>query len=522
MMNYWWVTRPKRRLNSVPEVLATIADVSLNQEWQGQRGVHLNFENALEQSNLKRIGDRRDQGGGGARTYIAWISSLGLVFSQRITGFLRLTLAGEAILAGEPPVEIIANQVLKYQFPSSFSLGRNVDVAPRFKIRPFRFLLRLLSDSRIDYLKQDEIAKIIIVEAENETDACFEKVVNRILEYRDKGEDAMPFDFFTKYPPSRGSIEFGAPDPFRFYKDIANTIINWLEYTQLALRSEEDRYVRILPEKMAEVERILSETLALIDRPTDHEYFQRKYGLDPKHQKDLRNLSETKTITSEMIDSQKVKRAFISLSLKQPIGKITSELVDAVTEATGVPNNRVEEILYKSYPHGAIGAFMTEYFEMAFRGRDDATEFEIATTNLFKDVFGYEAKHVGPIGLTPDVLVVSDDEGYCGIIDNKAYSKYTISNDHKNRMIQNYIGDIARYYDGGNPLVFFSYIAGGFGSNIDTQINSIVTETDIHGSAIGVSNMIKLVELYPQGKLNHKRLREIFSVNRQVTIKDFD
>ncbi|MCS4468700.1 hypothetical protein JTS96_09965 [Clostridium botulinum] len=82
---------------------------------------------------------------------------------------------------------------------------------------------------------------------------------------------------------------------------------------------------------------------------------------------------------------------------------------------------------------------MTEYFEMAFRGRDDATEFELATVELFKSAFRFEAEHVGPIGLTPDVLILSNEDDYIGIIDNKAYSKYTISNDHKNRMIHNYI-----------------------------------------------------------------------------------
>ena len=26
MLNYWWVTRPKRKLNSIPEVLAAFAE----------------------------------------------------------------------------------------------------------------------------------------------------------------------------------------------------------------------------------------------------------------------------------------------------------------------------------------------------------------------------------------------------------------------------------------------------------------------------------------------------------------
>jgi len=41
-----------------------------------------------------------------------------------------LTLAGEAILNGDSPVEVLKNQVLKYQFPSAFSVGRGVNVAP--------------------------------------------------------------------------------------------------------------------------------------------------------------------------------------------------------------------------------------------------------------------------------------------------------------------------------------------------------------------------------------------------------
>ena len=55
MLNYWWVTRPKRKLNSVPDVLSSFADLSLNQEWQGPRGSHLDFESALEAAGLKKL-----------------------------------------------------------------------------------------------------------------------------------------------------------------------------------------------------------------------------------------------------------------------------------------------------------------------------------------------------------------------------------------------------------------------------------------------------------------------------------
>ena len=51
MLNYWFVSRPKRKLDTVPQVLAAFADTSLNREWNGNRGNHLEYENALEQAN---------------------------------------------------------------------------------------------------------------------------------------------------------------------------------------------------------------------------------------------------------------------------------------------------------------------------------------------------------------------------------------------------------------------------------------------------------------------------------------
>lgn len=520
MINTWWATRPKRKLNSVPEVLAALAEMSLDQQWQGQRDTHLSLEESLEEAGLKRVGERRDQTGGGGRTYLAWISSLGLVFTQESTRQLKLTLAGEAIMNGDSPVSVLKNQVLKYQFPSSFSMSRGVDVSLRFKIRPFRFMLKLLMDERVGYISEEELAKIVITNAENETNECYESVVGKLIAFRNYGDGVLEEDFFDKYAPKTGKVN---PDhPFSHLMDIANTFINWLEYTQLAKRSEEDRLLRIIPEKIDEIERILSVVPPFIDRPQQHEYFQRKYGLDPKHQKDTRNLTQTQTITAKIIAEQKIKQAFVAESLKTPITKITSKLVDKIIQQTGLDGRFVEESLLKLYPHGAIGAFMTEYFDMAFKGRDEATEFEKATVKLFHEVFGFETHHVGPIGLTPDVLLLSDSEGYAGIIDNKAYSKYTISNDHHNRMVHNYIEGFHNYCSSDKPLSFFSYIAGGFGSNIDSQLMRIVNETGVYGSAVTVSHVIKMVEKHQLVPYTHSKIKELFSLNRKLIISDIN
>ncbi len=525
MLNYWWVTRPKRKLNSMPEVLACCADVSLNSEWQGNVYTHLAFEKALEDAGLKRKGERRDQRGGGGRTYYAWISSLGLVFTQETTGQTKLTLAGEAILNGDSPVEVLKGQILKYQFPSPFSLSpaaSKTRVNSRFKIRPFRFLLRLLRESRLDYmLSQEEIARVVATEAENESDRTYEHIVGRILEYRDKGTAALSDDFLTLYAPSTGRVNPACP--YRHLDDLANTIINWLDYAQFILRgkdSEGKAIIRLLPEKEAEADAILADGSKLIDRPQEPEYFQRKYGLDPGHLKDTRNLTAAKTITAQMLVEQKVKQVFLSEALKRPITKIDNDIIDAVAAKAGISQREAEELLLKIYPHGAIGAFMTEYFEMAFRGRDEATDFEKATAEIFRNSFGFESYHVGPIGLSPDVLILSDAEGYQAIIDNKAYAQYTISNDHHNRMVHNYIEGMGHYSRHSLPLAFFSYIAGGFGTNIAFQLGRITAETGIPGSAVSVSSIIKMVEKNQASPYSHARIRDIFSLNRQIQMSD--
>lgn len=516
MLNYWWVTRPKRKLNSVPEVLATFADLSLNQEWNGQRNSHLAYEEALEAAGLKRVGDRRDQTGGGARTYKAWLISLGLIFSQNNSGKIKLTLAGEAIMNGDSPVAVISNQILKYQFPSSFSIGRGVQVSDRFKIRPFRFLLKLLLDNRIQYLTEEEIAKIVVTEAENESEKCFEYIVRRIEKFRDVGDACLDCDFVIKYAPSKGEVN--PEHPYSHLMDLANTLVNWLEYTQLVTRQEGRMF--LLENRKEDVREILTETPPFIDRPEDHEFFQRKYGTDPKHKKDNRNLNISETITARTIAKQKVMQAYMAIALERPITKITTPVVDYIISRTGIDEKTVEDILIETYPNGSVGTFMTKYFEMAFKGRDEATEFEKATVELFGNVFNFETKHVGPIGLTPDVLLVSDSDGYQAIIDNKAYHKYSISNDHYNRMVHNYIENVNNYGVNGVPLAFFTYIAGGFGSNIDTQIRSIYDATGVKGSAMCVSNLIKLVEANQEKRFSHKEIRELFGLNRQILMRD--
>lgn len=519
MLNYWWVTRPKRKLNSIPDVLAVFAESAMQEAWIGQRGTHLSLEGELENSGLKRVGDRRDQTGGGGRTYKAWLVSLGLIFTQASTRKLQLTLAGEAILNGESPVKILTNQILKYQFPSAFSVGHGVDVNRRFKIHPFWFLLKLLTDSRVQYLTQEEIAKIIIIEAEDESDKCYERIVSRLIGFRNFGDACLEKDFVLKYTSSKGDVNFA--NPFAHLLDIANTIANWLEYTQLVIR--EDRRLQILPERTDEVAQIVSRPLQFIGRPNEHEFFQGRYGLDTTHIKDTRNLLETKTVTPFLAAEIRVKKVFIGTALKEPIGAITSALIERIAEQSGIKSSVVAEVLQRHFPHGSIGAFMANYFEMAFSGREQCRQFEEATANIFREIFGFDSTWLGSAASgreVPDVLLVSDCTGFQAIIDTKAYSRYDLPSTHRDRMIYHYLPDIKNYSSSGLPVGFFSYIAGGFSNTIANPLNEIAKISHVNGSAMPVTVFIKMIENNAIKPYSHDEIKKIFSSNRRVYITD--
>ena len=511
MIDNWWITRPKRKLDSIPENLATFCSVALGKKWVGERETQIAFEDAQELNKIKREGERRDHTGSGGRTHASMMYSLGLWFEKNDKVFL--TWAGETIMGGGSTVAVLKDQVLKFQYPSAYSLGRGVRVTERFHVHPFIFLLRLLSDGRIGHLTIDDIAAVVMFEADDDSERCFQNVVQRVLRFRAEGTS-----MFTEVEKDQRDIKNLG---YNNFSDVANTMMNWLDYTRLVYR--EPKTIGIAPEAKEEVNRIISKPAKFINWNVSPDVFQRQYGLDPGHVKDTRNLLNTGQITSNIINRHRILQVFFNYASLRPVARIDDAVVRAVCEKAGTEYRFTEDVLSSRYPHGAINGFLTGYRDMAFKGQDESREFEIATTSIFNDVFGYKATHLGQGGAKtmPDVLLVSDVDGYQSIIDNKAYSRYSISGDHHNRMVHNYLEGILNYNGGCDyPIGFFSYISGGFGDNIDNQIKSISREAKVPGSGITVGNFIGLIEQHLQQPYSHAELRKIFSVDRQVLLSD--
>lgn len=63
--------------------------------------------------------------------------------------------------------------------------------------------------------------------------------------------------------------------------DVANTMMNWLDYIQLVYR--EKGTIGIPDEKRKEVEDLVANMPTFIQYPVENDVYQRKYGVGPWH-----------------------------------------------------------------------------------------------------------------------------------------------------------------------------------------------------------------------------------------------
>lgn len=524
LINNWHVPRNKRKLYPVVDVLSAFSLQNLGDIWAHDLNRQLDFEAILEQRGLKRPGSRRDRRGGGARTYESWLYALGLTFIETETERTRLTMVGEELINGAPPVPLMTNQLMKFQYPSPYSLRSRVQINERFRIRPFRFLIGLLLDGRLregslngqPFLTKEEIGVIVSVEAENESQRCYENVVERVLLFREEGYNILE-DGFEDYIPSTNTGVRSREDTIKALLDNANTLINYLEYTQLIVRDSTRSPIYIPEDRIADAESIIYDGTSLRNLNTRNEFwqenFQRNFGLAPGANRDNRRFDDD-TITENVILERMVQDELLRISRNYPVTEISYELIEHISNITGIPENQTAPIL-ENLNIDSFNLFESNFIDMAFSGREFATEFEYATVEVFNQL-GFHSEHVGALGRNPDVFVESP-ENYVGIIDNKAYHVFSITHDYENRMKNTYIPNYQEYHDN---LSFFMYIAGGFGRNINHQIQSIAYDTRVNGCCITASDLMRLLRKYQETSIGHQELKQLFESNRLISTQD--
>ena len=510
--SHWFVSRHKRQLTGILPALISYSDICVGKYWPGNTELQLAWEDELQKRNITQHGNLRarksNEGGGGTRTLFKQMKDLGLVFLEDEKKYCRLTLIAEELIKGNITfVDAMRMQLQKYQYPSAACWSGSGAVSHTFVVHPFQFLFRLLREPKLNnVLTMDEMQGIVIHYANSDKKATFVKVVDMILEFRNNGTvDGYIYD-----------------TPTKTYSNIANTFFNYISLTQFVDRGPQSIMIR--SDKKHEVDAFIQDDPKFISHPELTENYQRAYGRG-KAAKDLRDFNKDNKLTATQISEERIRKEYVLLSLRTPITSITTDIVQEIAKATGIDEKKVEKFLLKTYPHGNISDFFLAYRELAFMSQEYATEFEIATTEIFKKIFNMRAVHLGQTGSTaaPDVFVESDELQYSGILDNKAYKKgFSLTGNFKRVMTHEYIPNLNNYVDAKYPLAFFSYISGTFKGHIDKELKEIADETGVSGSAMSVDIFIDFAQSYAESHFNHQTIRDFFSVNREVRLTDLE
>lgn len=487
--------------------LIAYSDVCEGHVWNSE--TQLNLEDELAKRGITEHGSlrarRNNQGGGGTRTLFKQMKDLGLVFLEENNRKCRLTLIGEKIVRGRISfVEAIRLQLQRYQYPSATAWKGKSSVNHEFRVHPFQFLFKLLLEPRLEgYLSMEETLGIVIFEAKSDEDHIFQQVVDQIVKFRNGDRTGFHDDTATKT-----------------YKDVANTLFNYISITQYIDR--DNGTMRIRRGKERNIATFVTEYTSFIPDPQLTENYLRRYGRG-NQARDLRNFDRNASRTQRERNEARIRIEYIVLSLSTPITAITHDIVRRISERTGVDEHFVEGYLIQNYPHGNVDEFFVAYREMAHLGQNGASEFEKATAELFDKVFHMKARRIGQIGNTPDVFVESESSGFCGIIDNKSYrDNYSISGNHLRVMEDVYIPRYQYYAKTALPLAFFSYIAGSFGNSTNSQLEKIRIDTGVDGSAMPVDLLIDFAQDYIEKGYNHNAIRALFSVNKVASVSDLE
>ena len=513
MKKYWMLSRPQRKLYRLPLTVAALHEAAGTEQWGGSRDRHIAFEELLEREGIKRPGARRDGSGSGGRTHAALVRSLGFAFDSAETGKLELTLAGIALAEGDRPVDILRHQVMRFQYPSPYSLSPQVGIDERFRLRPFVLLLRLLLRRDLDLmLTQDEVALIVIFEGTGDSELAADRVAKRLLEYRSTGIDQALF------LEEHGNPSDTFKKAFARYKDIANTVFNWLEVTGVIERDK--NIIRVASSAIEAAEALLGAYggLPLIKHPDETERFQRSYGLPPWKQKDTRNLSAAPPLSRAEFVSRQINTVITRWAQSELlIDGATPEVVARLVVETQLEYAEVEAAAKRILgTDRTLDAYLYNYQSLVFStSREAPRQFEQATAEILRRVFGLDAVCVGQAGREPDVIVTKPDE-WRGIIDTKAYSgEYSLPAEHE-RAMREYVEKYTEM--DGEAVRFWAFIAGAISRGAGSKARRLAEQLGTPGVVVGMLAWLQIIRLGQEDKIASEQLAELFSASGELTL----
>ncbi len=507
MKNYWVLSRPKRKLILVPDLLAIFSSIVEGEKWKGNREIQLEFEKALTDAQWKANNISKD--GSGGRTYAVLLFMLGLWYEDPKDG-VRITIAGQEILDGISSVEILTKQLLNYQYPSAYSIKGSVNVSKDYKIWPFRFLINILLDGQLSEITQEEIAFCIIPYAKKMNDIQF--CINKIQNFR-SNPDKIILEALKITETSEDNL-----------KNISNTAINQIEYTGFFVEDYKRRSLKLNPSNLYEIRKKINDLrTSFIQNAEDEVLYQTRYGSGIKKTKDYSK--STRSSMNFNPNERKIITELSIISVSRPIYSFSDDLIDEISKRIGASKKLVKSTLLKYPIKNNTNQFYNSFIQISKGGNEVAKDFEIRTLNIYNRGFGFDSEWVGSKSRHPDIIIYLDKKNYRhGIIDTKAYKEYNLPLDHKNKMAYTYIPNFETIEYRGEiyNLAFYGYVAGGFSSTIQKSFSELVNMTNIPGHYITAENLLYLLEKMIENKINKNEIFNYFCLNQEITPKSIN
>lgn len=425
----------------------------------GEQEQQNKFAQLLEEYGLKKGGNQKDSNSGGPRTYESQMSLLGLLFKDS-EGHLHLTQAGEDLVSFNDTAKTFEYQVLKVQYPSSYSMSRGVGIDSNIKIRPFAFLLKLANDPEINGLTDEDIVvPVVFGKSENHFNEC-KKLILKARIYG--AASVVPDDQSIRTTrTTNNSYKQRLDDIY----DIANTFRNILESSGLVDLKIVDDQIRVFPKRdvvsrLPEIDKL--PFVDFINLPLDQAILQ--YGKRFGAVKDTRRTFMPEKAPELLTSSGLIYKKFldeVSFPVKQTeIDQFAKKMSMEFRINRKQVLQALEPILINTNQY--TGARL---IELSRGGARTAEAFEKIIAKVFEMDFGFQAEWVGRryrsgTGGHMDVFVVELGRNLCGIIDAKSMNSYDLPHQDTAKAITTYVDAAQELYGSRNlQLKFVGYIS---------------------------------------------------------------
>jgi hypothetical protein len=484
----WMFPRNKRRILPLETALflkAMVIASELGSTWSGDQKQQNQFAKILEDYGLKGGGNQRDANGGGARTYEAQLRLLGLLFKDE-NGALFLTQSGLAAVELEDLANTFIWQILKVQYPCLYSVGRNVNIDPAIKVRPFVLLLDLMQDKDLNGLTYEDM-RIPVVYGHNH--ASYDECKDKILLARKNGIKSVVPDgqYIRTVKTTETPYEMRLAD----INDIANTFKNVLQGAgMIEERVVEDDISRWFITKS--VIPVLNEVkeLPFVDfanlQPLQA---QLQYGLRRNSIKDTRRILMPPKLPKIDTASGVIYEKFLKDVELPATQRDISDFAVVMMKELGISYDDVIKAL-QPIINNSETYVNARLIELSKGGNSTAEAFEKNVTKIFEVDFGYESTWTGRThrrgtGAYMDIFVVELGRNLCGIIDTKSMNIYDLPHQDVTKATSTYIKYASELFDNRNlDLKFVAYISHLIGSGATTRAKEMYDDKQIPVSLI--------------------------------------